>query len=506
MTNPDIFDFVDESVMVCDRHGRITQWNAGSERLYGWKRDDVVGCIAREILHSSGEPAQASDWDGEVLRRNASNERRVVRIKKRLQRNEQGEPTGFIEAGVAITVQSAPNNLQASEERYRSLFHFLPVPLVQLDRQELAARFQELHADGVGNLGHYFETHPDFFEYAADSIKVVEVNRRTLELFGATDDRQLLGPARRLWSEAYTEIKKSMQARFSGAPSYSTEMKIRTFDGQIRDILYFADFPEAFSDDALGLACFVDITDRVKAQATLAQLQSEFAHAARVSMLGELTASIAHEINQPLGAILTNGEAALRWLNRPELNTSELLILSKRTVADARRAADIIQRIRAMAHRGESQRVPTALNSVAEESMTFLRSELSRQGVEIKTEFSANLPTILADRVQLQQVFVNLAVNAMHAMADRSMGLLTIRTMQPEPHWLSASIEDTGPGIAPENLDRLFGSFFTTKKSGMGIGLAICRSIIEAHGGRIEAANLPDGGGARFSFTLPVSP
>jgi PAS domain S-box-containing protein len=506
MTKPDIFDFVDESVMVCDLNGRITQWNAGSERLYGWKRCEAVGRIAREILHSSGEPAQASDWDGEVLRKNANSEKRVVRIKKRLQRNERGETTGFIEAGVAVVVQSAPNNLQASEKRYRSLFHFLPVPLVQLDRQELAARFQELHADGVNDLGHYFEAHPGFFEYAVDSIKVVEVNRRTMELFGATDHLQLLGPARRLWSEAYAEIKKSMQARFSGEPGYSTEMKIRTFDGQLRDVLYFADFPEAFSDDALGLACFVDITDRVQAQATLAQLQSEFAHAARVSMLGELTASIAHEINQPLGAILTNGGSVLRWLNRPEPNTSELLNLSKRIVADARRAADIIQRIREMALRGEPQRVPTALNSVAEESMTFLRPELSRQGVEIVTEFGANLSLVLVDRVQLQQVFVNLAVNAMHAMADRPVGRLTIRTMQPEPRWLSASIEDTGPGIAPENLDRLFGSFFTTKKTGMGIGLAICRSIIEAHGGRIEAANLPEGGGARFSFTLPVHP
>jgi signal transduction histidine kinase len=110
----------------------------------------------------------------------------------------------------------------------------------------------------------------------------------------------------------------------------------------------------------------------------------------------------------------------------------------------------------------------------------------------------------MGDRVQLQQIFVNLVVNAMHAMADRPLRRLTIRTMQPESNLLSAAVEDTGPGIAPENLDRLFGSFFTTKKGGMGIGLAICRSIIEAHGGRIEATNLPSGAGARFSFTLPI--
>ncbi|HEY6621173.1 MAG TPA: ATP-binding protein [Steroidobacteraceae bacterium] len=390
--------------------------------------------------------------------------------------------------------------------RYRKLFHFVPVPLVELDRHKLAREFKEMQAAGVKDLLRYFEANPGFLEYAMNSINVLEVNRRALELFRTNDPAQLRGPASRIWSEAHETIKKSMAARFSGAPSVGAEMKIRTFDDELRDILYFADFPEAFSDDALGLACFVDVTDRVAAQTTLAQLQSEFAHAARVSMLGELTASIAHEVNQPLGAILTNGASTLRWLNRPEPNLDELRNLATRTVKDARRAADIIQRVRAMAVRGEIQYMPLELNGLAEEAMTFLRAELSRHDVKTAFEFAADLPNLLGDRVQLQQVFVNLAVNAMHAMANRSVRRLTIRTLRPQSDRPGVTVEDTGPGIAPENLERLFGSFFTTKTGGMGIGLAICRSIIEAHGGRIEASNLPRGG-AQFFFTLPtVSP
>jgi PAS domain S-box-containing protein len=666
MDNPDVFDLVQESVIVHDFEGRITQWNASSRRLYGWTRSEAVGRVTRELLMTAGEPAGVSDWDGDVIRRTADGQKLTVRLKKHVRRDGHGAPIEIIETGIDVTtqrraeeaqsraehryynvfqamavsfweldftpvgamvrrlrdsgisdlvrhfadhpafvremiratrvvdvndqsvrmfgrgdkqemladlnrywpdasmpvyaasvvaaVQGQPHyatetrlstldgrevdvwftacfppemlargklligiidisadkkariDLQESERRYRSLFHFLPVPLVQLDRQELADKFQVLEAEGVRDLGLYFDTHPEFFDYAMDAIKVVEANRHAVELFGAHGEDQLLGPAARLWSEGRETIKQSMQARFRGAAGYNAEMKIRTFDGRILDVLYFADFPEAFQDNALGLSCFVDISDRVKAQAALAQLQAEFAHAARVSMLGELTASIAHEVNQPLGAILTNGEAVLRWLDRPVPDIGELRRLATRSISDARRAADIIQRIRTMAVLGEAGRVRLAINTLLEESMMFLRPELSRHDVDAELDLAPELPEVLADRVQIQQVFVNLAVNAMQAMAGRSPRRLVIRTSRPQPHMVKAEIEDNGPGVAPENLDRLFGSFFSTKKGGMGIGLAICRSIIEAHGGRIHAANLSGGQGARFSFTLPASP
>jgi PAS domain S-box-containing protein len=398
--------------------------------------------------------------------------------------------------------------VQASEERYRTLFNFLPVALVQLDRAEMVAAFDDLHAKGVEDLQKYFDHHPEFYDFATESIKVAEANQRALELFAARTKSELLGPAKLLWSEARTVIQRSMAARFSGASQFEAEMKIRTLDGRIRDVFYVAYFPEAFRQKALGLACFVDISERVRAQTMLAQLQSEFAHAARVSMLGELTASIAHEINQPLAAILTNGEAALRWLDRPEPDLSEVKALSIRTIADAGRAADIIRRIRLMAARGVSEHAYLTVNSVIEDVMLFLQPELIRQDVRATLELSPELPAVLADRVQLQQVFANLAMNAMQAMqamARTTDRQLIVRTRLMDSQSICAEVEDTGPGLAPDLTHRLFESFFTTKSDGMGIGLAICRSIIEAHGGRIEAMNREDGHGARFRFSLPIA-
>ena len=191
------------------------------------------------------------------------------------------------------------------------------------------------------------------------------------------------------------------------------------------------------------------MTDRVKAQATLAQVQADFAHAARVSMLGELTASIAHEVNQPLGAILTTAETALRWLGRAQPDLEELRALSKRTIGDAQRAADIIDRIRAMATRHEVQQECLALNRVVHDVLVFLGPELRRQSIETVLELEPNLPEILADRVQLQQVIANIAINAVQAMDGRDERRLAIRTSLQDPDTTCVEIADTGPGIPP---------------------------------------------------------
>jgi PAS domain S-box-containing protein len=400
----------------------------------------------------------------------------------------------------------AKTALEMSEERYRSLFHFLPVAMLQVDRRELADVFMSLQKQGVSDLEAYFNEHPGFYEYAGNSIQVIEVNQRAIELFRARSANQLMGPAARVWSEARETIQASMAARFSGAARFEAELKIRTFDDQTRDALYVAHFPEAYEREALGLICLLDISDRVEAQTKLSRMQAEFAHAARVSMLGELTASIAHEVNQPLGAILTSGETAIRWLDRPKPDLGELRALAARTVSDAKRAGDVIRRIRSMASHGEPELIELSLNDVVEEVMLFLGPELKREAVQATLYLAPDLPVVRGDRVQLQQVFANLAVNALQAMVGQGERRLLIRTALTDPRTVCALVEDNGPGIPEEQLHRLFQSFFTTKKGGMGIGLAICRSIMEAHGGRLEAANQSGGRGALFRFTLPALP
>jgi C4-dicarboxylate-specific signal transduction histidine kinase len=248
-----------------------------------------------------------------------------------------------------------------------------------------------------------------------------------------------------------------------------------------------------------------EISDRVHGQRMLARLHGEIAHAARISMLGELAASIAHEVSQPLTAIGSNTEATQLWLESLPPNLEEVRELTARTAAEVRRAADIIHRIRAMAARSAPEQLRMAINPVIEEAMLFLRHELQRNGVIASLHLEDHLPEILGDRVQLLQVIVNIAVNAIQAMNDTEITVrqLLIRSSLMTDNWVHITVEDTGPGIAPESRDRVFERFFTTKSAGMGIGLPICRMIIDAHRGRIDVADRSDSCGAQFRIALP---
>jgi signal transduction histidine kinase len=445
----------------------------------------------------------------------------AVHVRWSLRRHPTGAPADVVEisrsavgpgsAGEAPCRSGANqdhrNGHESGEQRYRSLFHFVPVPVFRINRSELASVFEKLKAEGVKDLFQHSDTHSGFHEFAMSSMKIVEVNRKAIELFGAQNAEEILGPTSRLWSESPEIALKGMQHRFHGGASFEAQMKFRTFDNRVLDVLYLTDFPEAMDNPALGLACLIDISDRVKTQETLQHLQAEFAHAARVSTLGELTASIAHEVSQPLTAIEANTEACLLWLDRSPQNIDELRKLSLRNAVEVQRAADIVHRIRAMALRAEPEHKSIELNAIIEEAISFLRHEIQRHGVKARLELISNLPTISADRVQLQQVVVNLVINAVQAMghSDDVRGELTIRTLPVGLNTVCVEVEDNGPGIAIEHIASLFDSFFTTKTEGMGIGLPISRSIIEAHGGRLEAANRMDGSGARFWFTLPIA-
>jgi C4-dicarboxylate-specific signal transduction histidine kinase len=241
------------------------------------------------------------------------------------------------------------------------------------------------------------------------------------------------------------------------------------------------------------------------AQEMLTQLQGEVAHAARLSILGELTASIAHEVIQPLTAIGSNIEATQLWLERLPLNLEEVRDLMARTATEVQRAADIIHRVRAMAVRSAPEKLRMAVNPVIEEAMLFLRHELQQNSVSVSLHLEDHLPEIHGDRVQLQQVIVNLAVNAIQAMNNTEITArrLLISTALTTDDCVYITFEDTGPGIASASRDRVFESFFTTKSGGMGIGLPICRTIIEAHRGRIDVAYRSGSGGALIKIILP---
>jgi C4-dicarboxylate-specific signal transduction histidine kinase len=222
-------------------------------------------------------------------------------------------------------------------------------------------------------------------------------------------------------------------------------------------------------------------------------------------MLGQLSASIAHEVNQPLAAIVTNAQACLRWLDRETPELDEARNAAESIVKDGKRAGEVIRRVRALANKTDTQKAPLDLNDVVHEVIALVQRELASRRVLLRTELAPVLPLVLADRVQMQQVMINLVVNgieAMDAVPDRPR-VLVIRSAQDEADQVSIAVKDSGVGIAAEDADRLFGPFVTTKSSGMGMGLSICRRIIQAHGGRIWFEPNPTGG-AVFCFTLPV--
>jgi signal transduction histidine kinase len=255
-----------------------------------------------------------------------------------------------------------------------------------------------------------------------------------------------------------------------------------------------------------------DITDRKRAEERLRaseqrflDAQIELAHVTRITTLGELAASIAHEVNQPLAAVVANAEASLRWLDRntPDLDAARRSI--EWTIDDGNRASEVIRRVRALVNKTEIEKLPLDINDVAREVISLVQRELVSNQVSLQMELAPALPRILGDRVQLQQVIINLVTNgieAMQSVTDRPREL-AIRSREDEPRQVLLSVTDCGVGISAEDADRLFTAFFTTKSVGMGMGLSICRSIMEAHGGRLWAtANLPHG--ATFQFILPV--
>jgi len=249
------------------------------------------------------------------------------------------------------------------------------------------------------------------------------------------------------------------------------------------------------------------VTERKQAEEErerLRQAQADLAHVSRVSTMVELTASLAHEVNQPIAAAVTNSSTCLRWLARDPPDIEEAREAASRIVKDATRAADIIKRIRSMFKKDAPQRELVDVNEVIKDVVILLRSEAYRYSATIQTSLMEDLPQVMADRVQLQQVLTNLMLNGIEAMKDTQAAReLTVKSQQADGSYLLIAVSDTGVGLASELADEIFKTFFTTKPEGTGMGLPISRSIIEAHGGRLWAtANEPRG--AVFQFTLPV--
>ena len=299
-------------------------------------------------------------------------------------------------------------------------------------------------------------------------------------------------------------VDRAMRNAARERTEYLVEHRIILASGMIRHIHAIGHPIPDRSGNVEFVGVAMDVTASKEAEHEHERLRQELAHLAhlnRVSTLGELSASLAHEIKQPIGAAVTNAEACVRLLNRDQPNLPEAREAALEMVKDARRAADIIDRVRSLYHKGSSQLETIEINEVIGDMVVLLQDEASRHSFRIRTDLAERLPVVMADRVQLQQVLLNLMLNGIEAMRDASSEL-SIKSQLADDGQLLISVTDTGVGLPTENTEEIFEAFFTTKPHGTGLGLAITRSIVEAHGGRIWAA-ANSGGGATFCFTLP---
>jgi PAS domain S-box-containing protein len=481
-----MFETTAVGIATSDLQLRYKTANQSFQQMTGYSEEELRNLTPMDITHEDDQTAMLERIDEFI-----AGSRRGHRVEKRLRRKggkilwaeintffvpaTEGTPAFLGGMVVDITDRKrAEAGLRASEERWRTVFETAAVGIVMHSSDQPFASVNPAFQTMVG--------------YTEDELRKMPMLDLTHE-----DDR---ATTREFYKRVFAGERRS----------FRIEKRYRRKDGATvwADTLNIV-IPATDSTPAMIAAMVVDITERKQAEAALQQAQADLARLNRVMLLGELTASIAHEINQPIAAVITNANAGLRWLGARQPDVGEARQALSRIVRDGTRAGDVIGRIRALAKKLPPQRDRMNLNEAIREVIALTENEMHRNNVRLESQLVPDLPLVVADRVQLQQVMINLIVNAIEAMAGaggqpRELLVASGGGIADE---VFVEVADTGPGLDAKQLDRLFQSFYTTKPEGIGMGLAISRSIAEAHSGRLSAApNQPRG--AIFRLTLPV--
>jgi C4-dicarboxylate-specific signal transduction histidine kinase len=432
-----------------------------------------------------------------------------------------GEPPNdatirFAVALVAIAIttlllllnKAAEARQRETDARYRSIFNAAGFAIWESDWSGALPVIREAEAAAGGeDLEAWLNAHREWVRRAGRTLRWEALNAEALRLFGIADRRWAVGSGPdETWIGTTEGVLAHIFACLArGERAVECETQIRKPSGETVTVVLRVTRPESDQAWRRILAMAVDVTARKEAQARLELALSELAHVSRVTTLGQLAASIVHEVNQPLSAVITYGRSGLRWIAREAPEAREASECLERMVANAGRAADVIARVRDLARKTAPQSEPVELGTLIDETLALLRREVQDRGIVVRRQVAPNTPAVLGDRVQIQQVLMNLVMNAAQAMEHTAEPRREISIAVGElDGMVSVSVRDHGGGIAGVEPNRIFEPFVSTKAQGLGIGLSICRSIIEGHGGRIWAANTEDG--AEVAFDLPVEP
>jgi PAS domain S-box-containing protein len=443
---------------------------------------------AGTITHPEDRMQGAQDWpaqlkSGEAFRmeqrlRRHDGEYRWHSIRCVPRRDDSGTLTAWYGAGYDVEDRKQAENALQRSEAY-------------------SAEAQKVSM--TGSVAWHIETDDHF--WSDETYQIMGFDRDTKPNIEMIVDRVHPDDRARLRDE----IERARQ----GAESLDLEQRLVMPDGQIKHVRLRARRARYESGREELVGALIDLTEARQSQEALDVARNALAHANRMATLGEINATIAHEVNQPLAAIITNAETCLRRLAHDAPDLDKVRGNMECVVRDARRAADVIRGVRGLVRKADTCKVPLDLNEVIDETKALLSRELAAQQVILRLVLAPDLPPVMGDRVQLQQVVINLIMNAVESMqvvSSRSR-VLMVSSFHDQDRGAAVSVKDNGIGIPDHTVSHLFEAFFSTKPSGLGIGLSICRSIIEDHDGRLSAANNCGEPGATFEFTLtPLSP
>nr|WP_183825572.1 ATP-binding protein [Rhizobium cellulosilyticum] len=395
--------------------------------------------------------------------------------------------------------------LRESESRYRSIFDNTNVALWERDYSKVRAHLMELKAKGLDDVKRHAQAHPDFIRECFAMIDIVDANQAAFELIGKSAYSAPGGFFDRFLPKNSDTFAKILQTIVDGDSLVEADADIVRDDGERRTVIFNISFPNEASAYNRVILSMVDVTQREEARKALADAQADLAFASKAATIGVLYASLAHELNQPLGAIGVNAQTLTRWLDRTPPDVEAAKRSADRIVRDSRRASDIIKNNRVDHTSAPRETESIEVGALVSETLSLMEHDLQREHTDVKVVQRAELPEITGVRVELQQVLINLISNAAQANTAASVDqrLVTILLdAADDGDEVSISVRDSGSGLCLEAEQKIFTPFFTTKSNGMGLGLSISRSAVEAVGGTLEGLNHPEGG-ALFEIRLP---